>query len=110
MQSDAPARCIIQPLPMGDELGCLPGKDKVFRCALGPAANRVLGRGPIKHAVEFGGWELPRVKFEMATRRQVFREERSSPGPITPPRRADENLLVRSAIATHFHRNFMVHG
>src|SRR6185312_13311240 len=94
-QFEAVYRVLRQPLPMRDELRCLPGKDKVFVRLLVPTSYGLRRRCPIEHAIEFGGRELAGVMAQLLFERQSLRKERPSPRIVMPSRSADKDSCHR---------------
>src|SRR5205807_10114709 len=80
-----------QPLPAGDELGCLPGENKIFAGLFAPRAHRFRRWRTIKYAVEFGRTKLAAVILKLVLEWHALAKKRSAPGSVVPSRRADEN-------------------
>jgi hypothetical protein len=60
-----------EPLPMGDELGGLPGNDEALAGLLLPASDGLRRRCPVEHAIELGALKLTGVVLQLRFNRKT---------------------------------------
>src|SRR3954454_24756775 len=83
-QFKAVDRFLRQPLPVRNEFGSLPGKNKILAGLLAPASHGLLRRRAIEHAVEFGGRKLAGIVLKLVLERQALRKKWPAPGLVVP--------------------------
>ena len=88
-QVEAVVGLLAQPLPMGDELGRLPGEQEAVRRLLAPRPHGVQRRRAVERAVDLGGAEAAAVMAEPGLLRHLLGIERPAPAVIGPAGGAD---------------------
>src|SRR5262245_54704140 len=83
---------LAEPLDVGQLLVELEGELEPARHAVGPLADRALGRHAIERVVDLDGRKLPSVESEHLPRREPGRIERALPGRIGVTGGADAEL------------------
>src|SRR4030095_5018128 len=96
---------------MGDEFGCLPGKDEVAPGLIPPACHRFRRGRSVKHAVKFRRRKLAGVVWQLLLEAEALGKERPAPGIVVPSGGADQDPRheITASPCQCFHRRASPH-